>query len=54
MYINATLPANHSLADAVKALLQVWLHRLRVARLAEDLQQLVIGQEVKPADSSGI
>lgn len=39
----------HSLADAIKALLEVRLHSLRVAGLAEDLEQLVIGQEVEPA-----
>ncbi len=39
----------HSQPDAVKALLQVRLHGAHVARLAEDLEQLVVGQEVKPA-----
>lgn len=34
--------------DGVEALPEVWLHRLRVACLCQDLKQLVIGQEVEP------
>lgn len=33
--------------DVVKALLEVWLHSLRVAGLAQDLQQVIVRQKVK-------
>ena len=33
--------------DVVEALLQMGLHSLRVLGLAQDLQQIVVGQEVE-------
>jgi hypothetical protein len=48
-FIIATARTANSLANAVKALLQVWLDGLGVTCLAEYLQELVIGQEVEPA-----
>lgn len=36
--------------DVVKALFEVWLHSLWVTGLAQDLQQVIIGQEVEAGE----
>jgi hypothetical protein len=49
MHPSGRLIQIHLRADAVKALLKMRLHRPHIASLAQDLQQLVIGQKVEAA-----
>lgn len=37
--------------DVVKAFFEVWLHSLWVARLAQNLQEVIIGQEVEAGEN---
>eukprot|EP00965_Chrysotila_dentata_P236251 6201213-Pleurochrysis_carterae.AAC.2 len=46
--------AKVELLDVVEALDQVWLHRLRVPRLGEDLEQLVVREEEEARESGAL